>query len=173
MKYSAWKQLNLYVAKWVVDTGWLGATNGADSVVLPSVGSMSPIQHALDGSGLRLARRLRRLDYRRRHSPRPSQGLAPPGASRGSGTLVTPASSSVQTKSRGFARARFTRLRVKDGTLKTLASDIFIPGNVSDFAPCRHVQYPRRHAIPQECFAAASPSEERCARRGYPGPRSV
>ena len=35
-------------------------------------------------------------------------------------------------------------------------SDTFIPGNGSDFVSCRHAQYPRRHAIPQECFAAAS-----------------
>ena len=53
------------------------------------------------------------------------------------------------------------------------ASDTFIPGNVSDYAACRHARYPRRHAMLEECFAAASPSQERCARRGYPGLRSV
>ena len=32
----------------------------------------------------------------------------------------------------------------------TFASDTFIPSNVSDYAVCRHAQYPRRHAMPQE-----------------------
>ena len=44
----------------------------------------------------------------------------------------------------GIPRLAFPKL------VTTFASDTFIPSNVSDYAVCRHAQYSRRHAMPQE-----------------------